>query len=90
MPAQHSIIFKDASALDANIDCLLNHITLDSEKKVFLSHLNDLEQLPGQNLAEISYDLNIIYQNYIVLEQLSVKSHKDERREFAKKTYCCQ
>ena len=52
MPAQRYIISKDPYALDANVDRLLSHITVDSEKKVFLSHLSDLERLPGQNLVK--------------------------------------
>ena len=51
MSAQRSIISKDPAALNAKIDCLLTHITLDSEKKVFLSHLKDLERIPGQALT---------------------------------------
>ena len=63
MPSQRSIISRDPAALDANIDCLLTHITLDSEKKVFVSHLKDHKRTPGQDLAEIGYDLTIIYNN---------------------------
>ena len=82
MPAQRSIISKDPSALEANVEHLLRHITLDSDKKIFLSHLGDLERQPGQKLSYIKYDLDIIYQNYMALEQLSAKSNKVERRRF--------
>ena len=56
MPAHRSIISKDPSALEANVERLLSHITLDSEKKIFLSHLGDLERQPGQELSDIKYD----------------------------------
>ena len=77
IPSLQGTINTDASCLAANLDKILEHISIKQERKKIENHLNQILRNPGEPLINYTYVLFSLYNSFASLDYLVESKEED-------------